>query len=140
MSALDTSPDTQSAKVGKTEKTQPAVSRRKSPNQRRYKGVRSREYLLPSEIDAMMKAIKKHGGRHAHRDATLVLLLYRHGLRVGEVVDGFLNASLAFSCLILCWFFSDPYAFIFSSVTHWEFNLNSSNFNTSESGLRVSKR
>lgn len=32
--------DRQSPKVGKTEKTEPAVSRRKSPNQRRYKGVR----------------------------------------------------------------------------------------------------
>ncbi|MEH2003900.1 hypothetical protein [Nostoc sp.] len=44
MSALDILADRQSPKVGKTEKTQPAVSRRKSPNQRRYKDVRSREY------------------------------------------------------------------------------------------------
>lgn len=76
MSALDTLPDTQSSKVGKTEKSALTVFRRKSPNQRRYEDVRSREYLLPVEVDAMMKAIKKHGGRHAHRDATLVLLLY----------------------------------------------------------------
>ncbi|MEH2245309.1 hypothetical protein [Nostoc sp.] len=45
-SALDTLADPQSPKVGKTEKTEPAVSRRKSPNQRRYKGVQAREYLL----------------------------------------------------------------------------------------------
>ncbi|MFN6477931.1 hypothetical protein [Nostoc sp. DedQUE07] len=44
MSALDILGDRQSPKVSKTEKTEPAVSRRKSPNQRRYKGVRSREY------------------------------------------------------------------------------------------------
>jgi len=31
-----TLPDTESSKVGKTEKIQPAVSRRKSPIQRRY--------------------------------------------------------------------------------------------------------
>jgi hypothetical protein len=48
---------------------------------RSAEGRQSREYLLPEEVDAMMKAIKKHGGRHAHRDATLVLLLYRHRLR-----------------------------------------------------------
>ncbi|MEH1848501.1 MAG: hypothetical protein V7L25_26855 [Nostoc sp.] len=42
MSALDTLPDTQSSKVGKTEKT----VKRKSPNQRTY-DVRSREYLFP---------------------------------------------------------------------------------------------
>ncbi|MEH2294976.1 hypothetical protein [Nostoc sp.] len=41
LSALDTLAAPQSPKVGKTEKTEPAVSRRKSPNQRRYKGVRS---------------------------------------------------------------------------------------------------
>ncbi|AUB38414.1 hypothetical protein COO91_04384 [Nostoc flagelliforme CCNUN1] len=44
MSALDILADRQLPKVGKTEKTEPAVSRRKSPNQRRYKSVRSREY------------------------------------------------------------------------------------------------
>ena len=84
MSALDTLPDAQSSKVGKTEKTKTAVSRGKSPNQRKYVEVRSREYLLPEEVDAMMKAIKKHSGRHSHRDATVVLVLYRHGLRVSE--------------------------------------------------------
>jgi type 1 fimbriae regulatory protein FimB/type 1 fimbriae regulatory protein FimE len=60
MSALDTLADTQTSKVGKREKTEPAVPRRKSPNQRRYEDVRSREYLLPEEVDAMMKAINSH--------------------------------------------------------------------------------
>ncbi|MBN3907863.1 MAG: hypothetical protein HWQ35_15270 [Nostoc sp. NMS1] len=46
MSALDTLPDTQSTKVGKTEKSEPTV-KRKSPNQRRYEDVRSRKYLFP---------------------------------------------------------------------------------------------
>ncbi len=54
------------------EKSSPAVKRRLSENQRRYEDVRSREYLLPIDVDAMMKAIKKYGGRHAHRNATLV--------------------------------------------------------------------
>ncbi|MCC5612576.1 hypothetical protein LC612_39255 [Nostoc sp. CHAB 5834] len=47
MSALDTLPDPQSPKVGKTEKSEPPLSGRKSPNQRRHEDVRSREYLFP---------------------------------------------------------------------------------------------
>ncbi|WP_322733985.1 hypothetical protein [Nostoc sp. ChiQUE01b] len=47
MSALDTLLDTQSSKVGKTQKSESVVSRRKSPNQRRYEDVRSRKYLFP---------------------------------------------------------------------------------------------
>jgi hypothetical protein len=37
-----TLPDPQSSKVGKTEKSELAASRRKSPNQREYEDVRSR--------------------------------------------------------------------------------------------------
>lgn len=69
----------QQTKVGKTEK-----SKRESPNQRKYAEVRAREYLLPAEVERMRQAIRKAGGRHAHRDSTLILLIYRHGLRVSE--------------------------------------------------------
>src|SRR5918999_5816823 len=41
---------------------------------------RPREYLLPQEVEALMEAARK-SGRHGHRDATLMLLAYRHGLR-----------------------------------------------------------
>jgi type 1 fimbriae regulatory protein FimB len=59
--------------------------KRPSPNSRKYTEVRTREHLLPNEVDAMIAAIKKNHGRYAHRDATLLLMLYRHGLRVSEV-------------------------------------------------------
>jgi type 1 fimbriae regulatory protein FimB/type 1 fimbriae regulatory protein FimE len=46
---------------------------------------RTREHLLPSEVEAMIKAAKSVG-RHRNRDSTLILLAYRHGLRVSELV------------------------------------------------------
>lgn len=84
MSAINVKEDPQLSKVGKIENADPDSQKRKSPNQRKYSEVRSREHLLPEEVDAMMKAIRKHSGRYAHRDSTLILLLYRHGLRVSE--------------------------------------------------------
>lgn len=47
--------------------------------------IRSREYLSPNEIERLRKAARSFG-RHPHRDDTLILLMYRHGLRVSEVV------------------------------------------------------
>lgn len=46
---------------------------------------RTREHLLPLEVEAMLKAARGVG-RHGNRDATLILLAYRHGLRVSELV------------------------------------------------------
>jgi integrase len=54
---------------------------RRLPNRDR----RSREHLTPAEVETLMEAASKIG-RHGHRDATLILLAYRHGLRVGELV------------------------------------------------------
>jgi type 1 fimbriae regulatory protein FimB/type 1 fimbriae regulatory protein FimE len=47
---------------------------------------RSREYLTPGEVDTLMSAARRIG-RHGHRDATMILLTYRHGLRVSELVS-----------------------------------------------------
>jgi len=49
------------------------------------KDVRSREYLTTDEVDQLMKAARNIG-RHGHRDATMILLAYRHGLRVSELI------------------------------------------------------
>ena len=41
--------------------------------------VRDRPYLFEEEVEAMVKAAFK--GRWGHRDSTLILIGYRHGLR-----------------------------------------------------------
>jgi type 1 fimbriae regulatory protein FimE len=57
----------------------------KLPKRLKNAEVRSREYLTEEEVTALQKAAKSTG-RHGHRDATLILLAYRHGLRVSELV------------------------------------------------------
>jgi site-specific recombinase XerD len=47
--------------------------------------VRSREHLTPSEVASLIKAAKETG-RHGHRDSTMILIAFRHGLRVSELV------------------------------------------------------
>jgi len=47
--------------------------------------LRTREYLTDSEVNRLMKAAG--GNRWGHRDATMILVAYRHGLRVSELVD-----------------------------------------------------
>ncbi len=58
----------------------------KLPIRPNNKDVRTREYLTEQEVDMLMDAARKTG-RHGHRDATLILLTYRHGLRVSELVS-----------------------------------------------------
>jgi integrase len=47
---------------------------------------RSREYLTSHEVDQVIAAARK-ADRHCCRDAALILLMYRHGLRVAEAVS-----------------------------------------------------
>ena len=58
----------------------------KLPKRQKNKDVRSREYLTEPEVDLLINAARKTG-RHGHRDATLILLMYRHGFRVSELVS-----------------------------------------------------
>jgi integrase len=46
---------------------------------------RTREYLTPAEVEKLLQASSKVG-RHGVRDRTLILLAYRYGLRVLELV------------------------------------------------------
>jgi type 1 fimbriae regulatory protein FimB/type 1 fimbriae regulatory protein FimE len=43
------------------------------------------EYLTASEVDRLVDAAKRN--RHGHRDATMILLCYRHGFRAAEICD-----------------------------------------------------
>ncbi len=47
--------------------------------------LRPREYLTPAEIEKLMKAARD--GRYGQRDAALILIAYRHGLRAVEICD-----------------------------------------------------
>jgi type 1 fimbriae regulatory protein FimB/type 1 fimbriae regulatory protein FimE len=60
----------------------------RSPNLQRLTNTeyRSREYLTEREVEALREAALQTG-RHGQRDATLILLAYRHGLRVTELVN-----------------------------------------------------
>jgi type 1 fimbriae regulatory protein FimE len=58
----------------------------KMPKKPRNQDVRTREYLNEKEVDLLMDAARKTG-RHGHRDATLILIGFRHALRVSELVS-----------------------------------------------------
>ena len=59
----------------------PSIPPRRTSNLDR----RTREYLTPAEVEKLLQASSKVG-RHGARDRTLILLAYRHGLRVSELV------------------------------------------------------
>lgn len=46
--------------------------------------LRPREYLTEGEVEALLQVAKKRG-RYGHRDATMMLVCYTHGLRVSEL-------------------------------------------------------
>jgi type 1 fimbriae regulatory protein FimB/type 1 fimbriae regulatory protein FimE len=55
------------------------------PRRQRNSERRPREYLTPAEVEILQASARKRG-RYGHRDATMILIAYRHGLRVGELV------------------------------------------------------
>lgn len=61
------------------------IVNRKVLVRRKNADYRNREYLSEQEVNAVIAAAT-HVGRHGLRDATLILIAYRHGLRVSELV------------------------------------------------------
>jgi integrase len=65
--------------------TPATVKRTVSLRRPRNGEVRTREHLTEDEVEKLIEAAKNN--RHGHRDALMVLMTYRHGLRAAEVVD-----------------------------------------------------
>ena len=65
--------------------TPATVNRTVTPRRRPNAKLRTREYLTEAEVERLMEAAK--GNRWGHRDATMLLVAYRHGLRAAELVD-----------------------------------------------------
>jgi integrase len=64
----------------------PAILKRAVGPLRRPNGVlRSREHLTETEVIKLIEAAK--GNRYGHRDTTMILVTYRHGLRASEICD-----------------------------------------------------
>jgi len=56
------------------------------PARQRNDASWTREYLTPDEVDRMVTAARRAGGRPAERDALLIMIAYRHGLRASELI------------------------------------------------------
>jgi len=65
--------------------TPTAEKRTLTPTRRPNADLRTREYLTEAEIERLLSATKANRG--SHRDCTMILVAYRHGLRASELTD-----------------------------------------------------
>lgn len=71
----------------------PAIEKRTvTPNRPPNSDLRTREYLTETEMERLMAAARSN--RYGHRDATMALVAYTHGLRACEPVGPVLFKSL----------------------------------------------
>ncbi|MGA8696595.1 MAG: tyrosine-type recombinase/integrase, partial [Xanthobacteraceae bacterium] len=56
-----------------------------APTRRPNRELRRREHLTETEVEKLIAAAKDN--RYGHRDATMLLVAYRHGLRASELCD-----------------------------------------------------
>jgi integrase len=61
------------------------VAKAQPPTRPRNEDLREREHLRPKEIERLIEAAR--GNRYGSRDALMILMAYRHGLRASEVTD-----------------------------------------------------
>src|SRR4051794_29197171 len=61
-----------------------AEKRTVMPTRAKNRDLRTREYLTEREVETLASAARQN--RRGHRDATMVLVAFRHGLRSSEVV------------------------------------------------------
>jgi site-specific recombinase XerD len=62
-----------------------SVNRTVTPRRPPNRTLRTREHLTVHEVEQLIKAMA--GNRSAHRDGTMVLIAFRHGLRASELCD-----------------------------------------------------
>ena len=55
------------------------------PPRARNSDVRPREYLTPKEVERLIESAKKRTRRYGLRDSPMILIAFRHGLRVSEL-------------------------------------------------------
>jgi integrase len=65
--------------------TSTTENRTVTPRRGKNGELRTREHLTIDEVERLIEVAKSN--RHGHRDALMVLLAFRHGLRPGEIVD-----------------------------------------------------
>ena len=61
------------------------IKRTVMPIRRRNAELRTREYLTDDEVQTLIAVAKSN--RYGHRDATMILVAYRHGFRASELTD-----------------------------------------------------
>jgi type 1 fimbriae regulatory protein FimB/type 1 fimbriae regulatory protein FimE len=61
----------------------PRNQNRSVPSRAASSELRTREYLTPKEVEKLMREARR--GQYGHRDATLILIAFRHGLRASEI-------------------------------------------------------
>jgi integrase len=66
--------------------TSPNIVNRTVPRRPPNSELRTREYLTEKEIERLQEAARKRS-RYGHRNATMILVAYRHGLRASEVCN-----------------------------------------------------
>jgi len=66
-------------------RTEPVPPQRATPTRRPNAELRSREFLTEHEVELLITAAT--GNRWGHRDSTMILIGYRHGLRASELCD-----------------------------------------------------
>jgi site-specific recombinase XerD len=64
------------------------VNRTVAPKRPPNKDLRTREHLTEAEVKQLIKAAQDN--RYSHRDAAMVLVAYRHGLRAAAARPRFL--------------------------------------------------
>ena len=64
--------------------TPATVNRTVAPKRQPNRDLRTREYLTEAEVERLMKTAKDN--RWGHRDVTMILVTYRHGLRASAAM------------------------------------------------------